>query len=494
MASNTTDAFEVGTLVQVAPSSVLLERNIREATPDADLIKSVKDLGVLVPLVAVTTQDGRLLIRQGHRRTLAAIEANTKTIPVYVAGSDTETSDAEVARIIAQRDENTHRAGLSTAEEVGVVEQLAAFGLSPAQITKKARIKRAHVDTALAVSGSQLARKATERYDALTLAQAAVVADFEDDAETVTALIAATQTGQFDHVAQRARDERDRANAIREAKETLETTGVTVVERPNYDAKTKRLDSLISVENGEPIDPETHAECPGHVAWLAQEWAWVDGEGNPIPDDADEDDAQDEDEADPYANARQTTIWTPVYGCADPAANGHKDRYSHGSAAPKQKAEDMTEAEREAAKNARKLVIENNKAWDSAEAVRREFLATFAKSKTPPKGTGRFLATEMCHGDGVTSVGGNSLAADWLGKNHAGYGWTDLSPAKTATENRALVLALVQVLAAREAAMTKESWRRDGTHNDTGRYLRFLQSAGYTLSEVEQYAISSKTA
>lgn len=50
-----------------------------------------------------------------------------------------------------------------------MAEQLAAFGLSPAQIAKKARIKRADVDTALAVAGSELAKKATARYADLTL-------------------------------------------------------------------------------------------------------------------------------------------------------------------------------------------------------------------------------------------------------------------------------------------------------------------------------------
>lgn len=507
MASTTTQAFEVGTLVQVAPSTVLLERNIRDAQPDADLIKSIKDLGVLVPLVAVTTNDGALLIRQGHRRTLAAIEAKTETIPVYVAGTDSEADEAEVARIIAQRDENTHRAGLSTAEEVGVVEQLAAFGLSPAQIAKKARIKRDQVDTALTVSGSELARKASEKYEALTLDQAAVVAEFEDDAETVKALIAASTTGQFEHAAQRARDDRDEAQARAAVLDALNAEGVTVIDRPGYEDEKRilRLDRLVTSDDRDTrkdLSPTDHAECPGHVAWIGSDWFDVDADGNPIvfPDEPDEDaddevwEAHDTECTRIRREARRVTRPTAIYGCDGWRKHGHHDRYDHGSSS-KPKADDMSDKEREAAKAQRKLVVENNKAWSAAETVRRDWLATFAKAKTPPKGTARFIATAMSRdGHLVGDVDGNRLASQWLDKEHHGYGRADLSPTKTATDNRCLVLALLQVLGCYEAATSKDTWRQNGTDNAAGRYLRFLQAAGYTLSPVEKYAISSKTA
>lgn len=172
---NSTTTYEVGTIVHVNPSDLLTDKNIREAKPSKDLIASVKDLGVLVAITAVLTTDNQLRVRMGERRTLAAIEAGRDTVPVYVTATE---DDNDVDRIVRQRDENTHRDGLTTAEEIGVVEQLAAFGLSAAQIAKKARIKRADVDQALTVSQSKLAKKATERYADLTLDQAAAVAEF----------------------------------------------------------------------------------------------------------------------------------------------------------------------------------------------------------------------------------------------------------------------------------------------------------------------------
>ena len=63
---------------QIDPSTLLVDTNVRtDATPDKTLIESVRDLGVLVPVVAVRTEDG-VRVRYGHRRTRAAIEAGAE--------------------------------------------------------------------------------------------------------------------------------------------------------------------------------------------------------------------------------------------------------------------------------------------------------------------------------------------------------------------------------------------------------------------------------
>jgi ParB family transcriptional regulator, chromosome partitioning protein len=155
-----------------------------------------------VPIVAIDTPDG-VRVRFGHRRTLAAVEAGLDTVPVIVVQPDADDPDsdaAEIDRLVTQHVENTHRAGLTTAEEVGVAGQLAAFGLSVNQIARRTRTRKAKVEKAVAVAESELAAKATERYD-LTLEQAATLADFDDNPEVVKTLVAAAKTGQFDHVA-----------------------------------------------------------------------------------------------------------------------------------------------------------------------------------------------------------------------------------------------------------------------------------------------------
>lgn len=507
--------YQAETTVHVDPATLLMTRNIREAQPDPHLIKSVKDLGVIEPVVAVLTNDGALLVRTGHRRTLAAIEAGRTTVPVYIAGTDSTEKADEIVRVIAQRDENTHRAGLTTAEEVGVIETLTGLGLSAAQIAKRARIKRADVDTAQRVTDSKIARKALDRYESLTLDQAATVAEFEDDPETVKALVVAAHEGNFEHTAQRARDDRDREHAKTQVLASLEAAGITVIDRPGYDDKTtKELRYLaVSETDRARLTLETHTECPGHVAWLDSDWIEVGVDGNPIeyPDEPDVEEPEGDDEIAYEAyealwevyndecarlrrNARRVQRPVPAYGCQGWKQRGHADPYGSGASTTKPKASDMSDAEREAAKAARKLVVENNKAWAAAQPVRRAWLATFAKSKTAPKGTAAFIATALSLDSRVlNSVGANHLAADWLGKKADQYGRADLSPAKSATDQRALVLALVQVLAGYEDDLMDHTWRNDGTHNAAGRYLRFIKTCGYGLSDVETYAMSKDT-
>src|SRR4051794_4542841 len=211
------------------PATLLTDRNVRaDARLDREFLASVADLGVLVPIVAVRTETGELRVRYGHRRTLAAVEAGHAYVPVVVAANEATDDAAEVERLVGQYAENEHRSGLTAGERVDVFTQLRAFGVSAAQIAKRTKTKRKEVDAALAVGGSELARAAADRYDFLTLEQAAVVAEFEDDADAAKALVVAAREGGFDHLAQCLRD--DRAEAFEESRvaDALRAEGVTV--------------------------------------------------------------------------------------------------------------------------------------------------------------------------------------------------------------------------------------------------------------------------
>jgi ParB family chromosome partitioning protein len=80
------------TLEMLDPATLLVDLNIREAKLDKDFLASVKDHGVIEPIMAVRTEDGQVRVRHGHRRTLAAIEAAQPLVPVYIAGSSTTTT------------------------------------------------------------------------------------------------------------------------------------------------------------------------------------------------------------------------------------------------------------------------------------------------------------------------------------------------------------------------------------------------------------------
>ena len=118
-------------LVELDPATLLVDRNIRDAHLDRAFVGSIKAHGVLVAITAVRTHTGTVRVRYGHRRTLAAIEAGRPTVPVWIVGAE---DDDATARLLSQWAENEHRTGLSESERVGAVEQLAAFGLTAAQI------------------------------------------------------------------------------------------------------------------------------------------------------------------------------------------------------------------------------------------------------------------------------------------------------------------------------------------------------------------------
>lgn len=482
MTTTATQTYEAGQTYQVPPGALLLERNIRDAQPDAELVASVRAVGVLQPITACITVDGRLTVRMGFRRTLAAVEAGRDTVPVYVMGNVDDTDTDEITRIITQRDENTHRAGLTAGEEIGVVEQLAAFGLSTDEIAAQARMAKEKVDTAARVSSSKLARKAAAKYEALTLDQAAVVAEFEDDTDTAKSLIitAVDSPGQFPHVVQRARDERLVTRLHDQLLAELEAAGVPVIKHPNYEDKPKQLQRLRN-DKGKDITLAAHKKCPGHVAWLSTAWRWVDADGNHCEGNARPD------------GSRNLQVPVTVYGCKDPKKNGHTDSWGSSSSAP---TTNLTAEEREQAKEQRRLVIDNNKAWDSATTVRRAWLTEFAQRKTPPKGAAAFIATALASERmWLSDYRVPAIVAELLGAQAETRLEAHVQTLlKGATENRAQVIGLAQILAAIEATCSRQTWREDGTKSTAGRYLRFLESAGYGLSDVEKYAISSRTA
>ncbi|REF24636.1 ParB/RepB/Spo0J family partition protein [Calidifontibacter indicus] len=451
---STTEPNAATALVEVDPRSINIGTNVRlDARLDRAFIASIRDRGVLLPIRAYRDADGAIVAVDGQRRTLAAAELGLSTIPAYVSPTP---EDAD--RIIDQLAANDHRAGLTAGEHAAAFEQLSAFGLSAAQIAKRTGHKRAQVDAGLAASASEPAREALSAHTALTLDQAAGLAQVEDDPAAVKRLLDALPQGQFDHTLQRILDERAEAQARALLIDALTAQQVTVIDRPEYDdRKPAQLSHLKGTDKG-GMGTEEHAACEGHAAYIVRAYG----------DD----------------------LVEPVYVCTDWRKHGHQDRY--GSSSTKKPAAEMTETEREAAKAERRDVIESNKAWRSAEVVRREWVTKFLTRKTAPKGAAAFIATAMFYDSYGLNQVDRSIVESFIG--HRG-GYADdgaQAAADKATEGRATVLALGYALAAAESATGTHSWREVSKH--TARYLTFLADQGYTLSPVEERAAGVKPA
>jgi len=458
-------------LVEVDPRSLIIGANVRAVPePDKGLVASVRERGVLQAIVAYRDADGDLVVLRGQRRTLAAVEAGRPTVPVEVVSQP-----AEPDRLVDQLGENDHRQAIRPADRVAAYEQLGAFGLTAAQIAKRTATKRVEVDAALKVAGSETARKAAQRWGWLTLDQAAVVAEFDDDPAAVKDLVTAAKNGQLPHVAQRLRDDRADADAKAQAAAALAAAGVRVVDPPRYDDRSAaRLSELVDAA-AEVLTEPGHADCPGHAAYLHDVWDYGD-------DDDDESPA--------------TRTYQPVYVCTDYPTHGHRPRWRSTTRTP---AAELSDADRAAASAQRRDVIASNKAWASATTVRREWLRTFVTRKTAPKTAVAFIAASMVAGDYALRealLSGHAFAHDLFGlEQPAGY-----ASARTqvlaglldgVTDARAHMVTLALIVAAYEAATSTQSWRV--VDASTARYLRYLEANGYTLSTVELRACGEQS-
>src|SRR4029450_5426642 len=111
------------------------------------------------------------------------------------------------------------------------------------------------------------------------------------------AATAVRDPGQFEHLASRRRQDRERAAQRAAAVEALEASGVRVfteTERYNDHARAASLKDLVD-SAGTPLTAENHAGCPGDCA--------VVHDGEPTE---------------------------PSYYCLEPAKHGHRSRYGSG--------------------------------------------------------------------------------------------------------------------------------------------------------------------
>ena len=471
--------------LRLDPREIKIGANVRaDLHADAkEFARSIKERGVLEPVTVYVDEDGAYVVLRGQRRTVVAAEVGLPDIPAQIVPKPDEAD-----RIIDQMVENLHRAAMGDSEIVGGVEQLALVGVSAAQIAKRAALPRDQVNAALAVADNEQARARVVSGD-LTLDEAAIFAEFEDDAEAVEQLERARSWGRpLAHTAQRLRDEaRERAVLLAEV-ERLRAEGLPVLDPDEVpDTHRLRLADHVRTADGEAVPEGEWPSVPGAAIVVVSEW-----EHPEHGDDSDEDEASE--------NAEPVQVFTPVWICRDPDAAGLVQRWTYltGSGKTKSAGADP-EAVAEAAREERRLVIANNKAWASAEVVRRDWLRQFLTRKTPPQGAealvceavvgGQFTLTkamdaahpmlrELLGLDTASVYGGGRQAAERLAGQHA-------------TPKAATMTTLAAVVTAWEASTGKHTWRNPNPWD--ARVLGALTTWGYEPSEVESLLLASPT-
>ncbi|CAN5273007.1 hypothetical protein BH11ACT5_BH11ACT5_18500 [soil metagenome] len=437
-----------GTIEHVDPTTVVVEANVRTTAPlDKEFLASIRENGVLTPILARRDQNGNIIVRAGQRRTLAAREVGLTSIPAFVV----EASEAIADRIIQQLVENEHRTALTDGDRVAAFQQLAFEGLTPQVIAKRTATKQADVKQGLKVAESQFATAAVVEHQ-LTFDQAATLIEFEGDDERVADLIevATSQPEQFAHAAQRARDDKARAEEVARVSVELREQGYTVLDRDPgyYDDTYVRIGDLVTGE-GKRVTPD---DLPTEGERFVFVRSYISG-------------------------SVDVTHFVTDYK----ALGFRKD----GSTAPSGPMTDEQKAER-------RELIANNKAWASAETVRREWLATFLGRKTLPKDAGLFVARGLTGNRSTVADAmsrGNSLAHALLGIEHDGSMWSGdkLAAIVESNPSKAVTVTLAVVLAGIESHTSKDTWRHPT--RDMSAYFGQLTAWGYAASEVEQIVI-----
>ncbi len=434
----------------VPPGSLVIAANVRADTKvDKTFVANIKQHGVLVPIL-VEEIAGDLAVLDGQRRTLAALEAGIEQVPVIVV---TERASAE-ARIIEQLVVNDHREDLTDGEHTNAFGQLALLGMSADNISRKTNLPKKRVELAVSVAQSDVAGKAMVEHQ-LTLDQAAVILEFEDNPLEVTALAESVKTGQFDHTASQIRQARLIDRLTTEKRTDLEAEGLTIWEgeTSGYSDKAgaaRRIDYLRD-SKGKSLTVKSHADCPNRVVSIEVNWQYVGG------------------------GERQPKV-EKLELCSDWKSAGHIDPYKNTDSKP-----EPGTPEADAAAALRRLTLANNKLWQPATEVRLAFIRELLQRRELPGGWELYVANHFATASEPARHQFFMKAVLGINEAESLATWLQASPTKAPT----LLIAFALTWPEDERDFAKSGWRSTRAQ----KHLVQLSRWGYTLSELEERVV-----
>ena len=180
----------------------------------SDLAASIREIGVLQPLLVRQLPDGSYQLIAGERRWRAAQRAGLATVPAVVKTTD-DMSSVEQALV-----ENLHRQDLAPLEEAGAYQQLIDdFSLTHDDVAKRVGKSRSSITNSL-------------RLLALPAAIQAFLADGKLSAGHAKALLGTPDRAFQEQLARRAAAEGWSVRAIEEAIRDRGGEGATAVVKP----------------------------------------------------------------------------------------------------------------------------------------------------------------------------------------------------------------------------------------------------------------------
>lgn len=427
-------------------------RDVGDLAELADSIRAhrIKQNLVVVPEPGV---EGAYRIVIGHRRAAAARLAGLEYVPAVVDEDLDEAGQLELMLL-----ENLQRTDLTPVEEADGYQGLLDLGVDVRAIATRTGRSQKTITARLRLRTlPEAAREVLHTHQA-TLEQALALADFDGDDDLRENLVETFGAEGFSHRLSSAQREMDRRRRKAELLAKLTAAGVKVVDPGEFGRPPKGVTSLTELRGKKEyssIDPDDHASCPGHVAWISDDYSQ------------------------PFAQ----------FGCRNAAGNGHQPVYSgaRGTA----DSGPMTDEQ----KADRRTLIANNKASDAAQPVRHEWIRTFLKRSKMPDDAPVYVAT-LLHAGRVDGLSGthHKTAREWI------YGDREVPESDVAADLARPALAtrylVALALAHGEARMPRDFWhkRQSWLAEERVAHLRQLAAWGYELAAVEQLAIDTHAA
>ena len=355
--------------------------------------------------------DEAFRVRTGHRRVLACLRAGVKVLGL-VAGDEGDPAAEQRARLVEQFNENYWRTPLTHADTAQLMLDL---DLTDTKTARALGLGKDAVAAYRKVAGSELAVKALDRYEWLTLDQAAALDEFAGDQDALTGLLRAAKNSpaSFEDTLERLRARRDRDASRAATVAQLAELGYRVKDDTRV-AYYLDLDNLrkpapegSEAEDGGPIDPAEHAACEYAAVTIDYDYAWESDEAEQAwnhahpeaaadgEDDDEQPDPMFDEDGEPSAEAAAAGYglrWVvQQHYCEDPAAAGHVSVYGNrqeamtpaepGSAEANAEAE---AAKKEAERESRRRLLRRNREWRAAGERRVRRLKVVLAQKDLP--------------------------------------------------------------------------------------------------------------
>lgn len=466
-----------------------------------DLAVSIKDHGVLEPLVVVpatqVTTDLKAVrgkdycLVAGHRRLTAAKEAKVKTVPVIVR-HDLVTREEQVAAMVI---ENQHRADLSPVEEGEAYQLLlditpkstqakvaAAVGMPKKRVSERLRLTKLNDTAKTAIHDGQLSL--TDALELLTIETR------HPDLAEKAALAAGTPEFKYE-IARAKQDatvldryDRYRAKANELDTKILDKAPTYGPDQPRY--VNKDTPNLDIPEGTDPAEVTmavgaAHAGCPGAAVYIPKttnasyqlDWYCTDFRAHHTP-------SREEQAAENAAGQEEREQARAAAEEARLSAMTDEERAAEAKAAEEEAAAEQAHAERAAA-------------LDAAQATRRaHFTDVINQGETA---LAKLALVEMCGQDpfadglyGETNLAHSALARELLGlARDAGPDTATDALRHLKVEQIALLLWFVNTEGL-DDELTLAPWQRgQALDNIDPEYIRVLTDRyGYQWSSIER--------